>query len=258
MIKKKFLYDRSDDQNSQAKLPCLYTFYVYTSWEESAVQKIEDIANGHIEDLDLNSNNVEPYRITSSFHYAKTIIFLLGFWRQQEKHDRKDIIFSVGRFSIQLQASDLYCCPVKKTKNEMGSHYRNLSYPTMKPSKKLSKHYSETLWNYIKGNHDKVESYVQTSQDATAICAILFSEVIRYPDMFFHNILLMECYKTWNEFCDYHPMVTGGSWKCQDEDVPKKVKKREQKNLLYFAEKIMRNEEKRDTLFQITYTQFEE
>lgn len=256
MNEKKFLndtpdtiYQGSDNQNSTAKIPD-QPFEVRTSWEGCAVQKIKNIANRSIEDLDLNNNNGATIKIINFSHYAKIIIFLLEFWYKQEKHDRQDIIFPVAGFDVQLQASNLYCCPVNKHEKED----RNLNYATMKTSKKFTKKYSETVWNYMVGNHDKVKSYVQTPEDATAICAILFSEVIRYPDMFFHNILMMMHYKSWDEFCDYHPMVTGGTWKHQREDVPKKVEKRKHQNLLFCAKKIIRNEGKRDTLFQVTST----
>ncbi|XP_067268089.1 uncharacterized protein si:dkey-211g8.8 [Chanodichthys erythropterus] len=256
MNKKRFLNDTpdrvdqgSDNQNSTAKIPD-QPFEVRTSWEGCAVQKIKNIAYKSNKDLDMNNNNGATIKIINFFHYAKIIIFLLEFWYKQKKHDRQDIIFLVAGFYVQLQASDLYCCPVNKHEKDD----RNLNYATMKTSKKFTKKYSETVWNYMVGNHDKVKSYVQTPEDATAICAILFSEVIRYPDMFFHNILMMMHYKSWDEFCDYHPMVTGGTWKHQGEDVPKKVEKRKHQNLLFCAKKIIRNEGKRDTLFQVNST----
>lgn len=118
----------------------------------------------------------------------------------------------------------------------------------------FSAKYSETVWFYMNGNRDKVDRYIQTPQDAIALCAVLFSEVIRYPDMFFHNILLMQHLKSWEEFHDNHPMVTGGSWKGGSSKpgqviVPEKVKQREEKNLFSFVKKIMRRKEKRGTLF---------
>lgn len=255
MNKKMFLNDtpdtfdqKSDNQNSTAKLPD-QPFEVRTSWEGCAVPKIKNTADRSIEVLDLNNN----IRIRNFCHYAKIIIFLLEFWYKQEKHD---IILSVGRFTIRLQASDLYCVPVQNDEKDD----RNLNYATMKTSKQFNKKYSETVWNYMVGNHDKVQSSVQTPQDATAICAILFSEVIRNPDMFFHNILMMEHYKSWNEFCDYHPMVIGGSWKNQGKKVKcqqaekSKVEDRKDKNILSCVEKILRDEGKRYTLFKVTST----
>ncbi|XDV34142.1 hypothetical protein PO909_004340 [Leuciscus waleckii] len=247
MNEKKFLNDTPDtfDQNSTAKIPD-QPFEVRTSWEGRAVQEIKNIADKSTEVLDLNDNNGTPIRIIDFFHYAKIIHFLLEFWYKQEKHD---IILSVGRFTIRLQASDLYCCPVQNGEKDE----RNLNYATMKTSKQFNKKYSETVWNYMVGNHDKVKSCVQTSQDAIAICAILFSEVIRYHDMFFHNILMMVLYKSWNEFCDYHPMVTGGSWKNQGgKKVKSKVEERKDKNITFCAEKILRDQGKRYSLFQVT------
>ncbi|XP_043073929.1 uncharacterized protein si:dkey-211g8.8 [Puntigrus tetrazona] len=258
MKEKRFLYEipetfaqNSEDGNSTAKMPD-QPFGVRTSWEEFAIQKIENLADGSIEDL--NSNNSVPItiRISDFFHYAKIIAFLFA-WYEQEKQDRRDIIFIVGRFSVRLQASNLYCCPVKKDEQEIQVNDKKLSYATLKLSQKIAKNYSETIWNYMTGNHDKVESYVLTPQDAIAVCAVLFSEVIRYPRMFFHNILLMEYYKSWSEFCDYHPMVTGGSWKHQSKDkVPGKVLQKEQENLLFCAKKIMSDEGKRSNLFKVT------
>ncbi len=93
----------------------------------------------------------------------------------------------------------------------------------------------------MNGNRDKVDRYIQTPQDAIALCAVLYSEVIRYRDMFFHNILLMQHLKSWEEFHDNHPMLTGGSWKGGSsepgqETVPEKVQTREEKKPLQLCQ----------------------
>ncbi|XP_026145875.1 uncharacterized protein LOC113120150 [Carassius auratus] len=257
MRKKRFLYEipetfgqNSEDGNSTAKMPDQPSG-VRTSWERCPVEQIKNIADRSIEDL--NTDISEPIRISDFSHYAKVIDYLIRFWWQQEKHERQDVTISVGGYSVRLQGSDLYCCPVRKYEKEIQLHDKHLNYATLKPSKEIAKNYSDTIWNYIKGHHDKVESCVLTPQDAIAVCAILFSEVIRYPSMFFHNILLMHCCKSWSEFSNYHPMVTGGSWKHQNkEEPPEKVVKREQENLVVCAKKIMRDEWKRGTLFKVT------
>ncbi|XP_058610598.1 uncharacterized protein LOC131526351 [Onychostoma macrolepis] len=252
MREKRFLYEtftqNSEDDNSTAKMPD-QPFGVHTSWERRPTQQIKTIVGRNIEDLNIDIS--APIRISDFFHYASVIYYFVGFWWKQEKHERQDVTILVGDYSVRLQGSNLYCCPVKKDPRDQDI---NLNYARLKLSKKNAKNFSETIWNYIKGNHDKVESYVLTPQDAIAVCAVLFSEVIRYPDMFFHNILLMQCYKSWNEFCDYHPMVTGGSWKYQnnEEQVPEKVVKRKQENLVFCAKKIMSSEGKRSTLFHVT------
>lgn len=249
MNKKKFLNDTPETTDQGSKIPD-QPFEVRTSWKGCAVQNIKNIADRSNEDVDFNNDNGATIKTKHFFHYAKIIFFLLEFWFKQEKQNRQDITFAVGKFDVVLQASDLYCCPGNKHKK----NDRNLNYSTMETSEMFSKKFSETLWNYMVGNHDKVESSVQTPEDATAICAVLFSEVIRYPDMFFHNILMMVLYKSWANFRNYHPMLTGGSWKHQGDKVPKKVKKREKQIILFFVEKIKRNEGKRDNLFQVTCT----
>ncbi|XP_073678349.1 uncharacterized protein [Garra rufa] len=258
MREKRFLYDvpdtsdsSSEDQNCTTKMPD-QPFEVHTSWEDSPVTEIKKTADGRIEDLDLNTDNSAPIKIMNFFHYAQVIYYLITVWWKQEKHERQDVILFVGRFLVRLQASDLYCCPIKKDEEEIHLHDKNLNYAKLKPSKEMAKNYSETIWNYIMGNHDKVKSYALMPQDAITVCAVLFSEVIRYPCMFFHNILMMEHYKSWSEFRFYHPMVTGGSWKHQSKEVPEKVVKREQDNLVLCAKKIMSDEGKRGTLFQVT------
>lgn len=257
MSEKRFLYEipetfaqNSEDDNSTAKMPD-QPFGVRASWDRCAVQQIKTIVDIYWSIEDLNPDISAPIRISNFFHYANVIDYLIGFWWKQEKHERQDVTILVGGFSVRLQGSDLYCYPVKKDPRDQD---KNPNYATLKLSKKNAKNFSETIWNYIKGNHDKVESYVLTPQDAIAVCAVLFSEVIRYPSMFFHNILLMHYYKSWSEFCDYHPMVTGGSWKHQRKEgkVPEKVVKREQENLVSCAKKIMSSEGKRGTLFQVT------
>ncbi len=159
--------------------------------------------------------------------------------------------FLVGKFTIQMRPNDLYCCPIKKDEQDINLHDRRLSYATLKTSTCFNKKCSETVWFYMNGNRDKVDRYIQTPQDAIALCAVLFSEVIRYPDMFFHNILLMQHLKSWEEFHDNHPMLTGGSWKGGSSKpdqviVPEKVKQREEKNLFSCVKNIMRRQEKEE------------
>lgn len=253
MKEKRFLYDAPDTLDGRSNKKIFTTkifdlpFEVHTSWEGCAVQKIENIPDQSTDVLDLS--NSAAIRTSSFFHYVKIIAFLVRFWQKQEK---QDIIFLVGRFSVRLQASNLYCCPIKKDDEELHLQDKKLSYATLSPSEKFAKKYSETIWNYMVGNHDKVNKYVQTPQDAIAVCAVLFSEVIRYPNMLFHNILMMLYYKSWNEFCDYHPMVRGGSWKHQNNDVPEKVKKIEKDNLLFFAKEMMRDGMNNGVLFQLS------
>ncbi|ROL41323.1 hypothetical protein DPX16_0211 [Anabarilius grahami] len=88
--------------------------------------------------------------------------------------------------------------------------------------------------------NDTYSSCINQPQDAILVCAILYSEVIRNHKMFFHNILLMQCVKSWHDFCDNHPMLTGGTWKDQgkDEKTQTKVIKREEESLIYCANKM--------------------
>lgn len=244
MKEKRFLYDgRSNNKNVTTNMPD-QPFEVHTSWEGCADEKITNIAEQRPYVLDLSSR--AAIRPSCFVHYVQIIAFLIGFWLKQSK---QDIILSVGRFSVRLQASDLYCCPIKEDDKELRLQDKKLSYATLSPSEKFAKKYSETIWNYMVGNHDKVNSLVQTPQDAIAVCAILFSEVIRYPNMLFHNILMMLYYKSWDDFCDHHPMVRGGSWKHQNNDVPAKVKRIEKNNLLFFANEMMRGG---GVLFQVS------
>ncbi|XP_056335333.1 uncharacterized protein si:dkey-211g8.8 [Danio aesculapii] len=253
---KRFLYDARDTLDGRSNKKNVITkifglpFEVHTSWQGCAVQKIENIPDQSTDVLDLSKS--AAIRTSSFSHYAKIIAFLVRFWQKQEKQDRQDIIFSVGRFSVRLQASDLYCCPIKKDDEDLNLQDKKLSYATLSPSEKLAKKYSDTIWNYMVGNHDKVNSLVQTPQDAIAVCAVLFSEVIRYPNMLFHNILMMLYYKSWDDFYDHHPMVRGGSWKHQNNDVPEKVKRIEKDNLLFFAKEMMLRGMNKSALFQVS------
>lgn len=222
-------------------------FKVHTSWEGCSAATIQGITQVSVADNIWRA----PIRITSFPHYVAIIYFLIESWC---KKDMQATDFLVGKFTIQMRPNDLYCCPVKKDEQDIKLHDKRLSYATLKTSRCFNKKYSETVWFYMNGNHDKVYRYIQTPQDAIALCAVLFSEVIRYPDMFFHNILLMQYLKSWEEFHDNHPMLTGGSWKGGSSKpgqviAPEKVKLREKKNLFSCVKKIMRHEEIRGTLF---------
>lgn len=222
-------------------------FKVHTSWEGCSAATIQAITQVSVTDDMCRA----PIRVTSFPHYVAIICFLIESWR---KKDMQATDFLVGKYTIQMRPNDLYCCPIKKEEQDINLHDRKLSYATLKTSRCFSKKYSETVWFYMKGNHDKVDRYIQTPQDAVALCAVLFSEVIRYPDMLFHNILLMQHLKSWEEFHDNHPMLTGGSWKGGSSKqgqviVPEKVKQRQEKNLHSCVKKIMRHKEERATLF---------
>ncbi len=222
-------------------------FKVHTSWDGCSAATIQVITQVSVTDDIWRA----PIRITSFPHYVAIIYFLIESWH---KRDMQATDFLVGKFTIQMRPNDLYCCPIKKDEQDISLHDKRLSYATLKTSRCFNKKYSETVWFYMNGNRDKVDRYIQTPQDAIALCAVLFSEVIRYPDMFFHNILLMQHLKSWDEFHDNHPMLTGGSWKGGSSKpdqviVPEKVKQREEKTLFSYVKKLMRHKEKRGTLF---------
>lgn len=134
-----------------------------------------------------------PIRITSFPHYVAVICCFIESWH---KKDMQATDFLVGKFTIQMRPNDPYCCPVKKDEQDINLHDKRLSYATLKTSRCFSKKYSETVWLYMNGNRDKVDCYIQTPQDAIALCAVLFSEVIRYPDMFFFTT--SSWCSTWN------------------------------------------------------------
>ncbi|KAL1279290.1 hypothetical protein QQF64_025963 [Cirrhinus molitorella] len=221
-------------------------FKVHTSWEGCSAATIQGMTQVSITDNIWRA----PIRISSFPHYVAIISFLIESWLKQ---DMQATDFVVGKFTIQMRPNDLYCCPIKKYEKDMNLNDKRLSYATLKTSRCFNKKYSETVWFYMNGNHDKVNSYIQTPQDAIALCAVLFSEVIRYPDMFFHNILLMQHLKSWEDFHDQHPMLTGGSWKGGSRNrgqviVPEKVKQREVKNLVSYIKKIISHMENRGTI----------
>ncbi len=227
-----------------------------TSWEGCSGKKIKGIINGR----DVGNIWGAPIRITGFLHYAAVIHLLIESWYKNKL--TKPIDFLIGKFTVRMQPNDLYCSPIKKGEQDMKLLDKICCYATMETSKNFNKHFSEIAWFYINGMHDRVDrngkhggSYIGTPQDATALCAVLFSEVIRYPDMFFHNILLMQHLKTWDEFYENHPMLTGGSWNVESSDpdavnAPEKVKERKQKNISNYVKK-MRDKDKTGTLFQI-------
>ncbi len=171
-------------------------FKVHTSWEGCSPATIQVITQVSVTDNIWRA----PIRITSFPHYVAIIYFLIESW---QKRDMQTTDFLVGKFTIQMRPNDLYCCPIKKDEQDINLHDRRLSYATLKTSTCFNKKCSETVWFYMNGNRDKVELYPDSSR-RHALCAVLFSEVIRYPDMFFHNIL-MQHLKSWEEFHDNHP-----------------------------------------------------
>ncbi len=96
-----------------------------------------------------------------------------------------------------------------------------------------------------------ISRLLKTPLHYVQFCSLKWSGILT---CFFTNILLMQHLKSWEEFHDNHPMLTGGSWKGGSSKpdqviVPEKVKQREEKNLFSCVKNIMRRQEKRGTLF---------
>ncbi|XP_022521849.2 uncharacterized protein si:dkey-211g8.8 [Astyanax mexicanus] len=217
---------------------------VYTSWQkDKAIPEIKRIADlgqeiqkddGQITETitPRSGPSIKVYQNSGFHHYVQYIMFLIITWPQKE-----DVHISIGKYVLRLQKKDFYVVPLYEYSD--GHHQiiqfdeRKLSYAKLRPTTDFSKKYSETLFNYIMGNQKKVSSFVRSPEDAIAVAAVLFSEVIRNPEMFFHNFVLMHLLKSWDDFHYKHPMLTGGSWKdkASRENPPKKVTQKTQKTL---------------------------
>lgn len=235
---------------------------VVPSWEGNAKQEIEKIARDSDKNFNFEENKEStPLIIVHFHHYAKTVSCLI---QDSDWYKRKqDIFLKVGTFIVLLRSSDLYCCPFSQNGKKIDFSDKMLNYAKLQPSDYVGKNFSMLLWDYMTGNHKKMDSHIKDPQDAIAICAVLFSEVIRYPNMFFHNILMTQHFKPFNEFCDYHPMMKGGTCKCQGktrdisqienlqqgENIPEKVKKCEQETLIICIQKM--REKKKCTPFEL-------
>lgn len=255
-------FDEIGDENSTLMID--QPFDVHTSWEGCAKKEIKNLARQNGEDFNIKINTQSaPIEIANFCYYAQIVYCLVLVLKQ----DRQDILFMVGEITVLLRSSDLYCCPFSQDEKKLDFSDKMLNYAKLKLSDYVKNNFSMILWNYMTGNHKKIRSYIKTAQDAIAICAVLFSEVIRYPNMFFHNILMTQHYKTWDEFCDYHPMIKGGTWKCQGENrdisqkenlqqgenVPDKVKQCEQETLVNCVKNMIGDKVKRSTPFQLRF-----
>lgn len=247
--------DQNEDQDYTSIVDQLIK--VHTSWTVDTVHNIEIIASKSERNINFNDNTpIVPTEICNFSHYAKIVVAIYDMFKKQDRN--RSIYFKVGSFIVDLHLGDLYCHPFYQDDKKFPD--RQLCYATLKTSTPFNKHFSEILWNFIVGNHHKMYNSVLTPQDAIVVCAILFSEVIRYPNMFFHNILMMQHFKTWDDFCNYHPMVIGGAWKNQGKNrnkiqqgiqIPDKVKHREHENHSFFVKKMLEDKEKRCTPFQL-------
>ncbi|XP_036423235.1 uncharacterized protein si:dkey-211g8.8 [Colossoma macropomum] len=224
---------------------------VCISWDkDQAIQEIMRLANlGHertqddiTEAVTLQSGSSMTIFKNGGFQeYAKTVYHLMH--RKQEEQ-QEDYLLQIGKYVLRLQNKDLYVIPQYEYTDghlqTMRFNDRNLSYAKISPTNRFNKKYTETLYYYIIGNHNKVDCCVQSPEDAIAIGAVLFSEVIRNPEMFLHNFVLIHLLKSWDDFHRHHPMVTGGSWKHQgnNENLPKKVIKKTQENYKAFMQKF--------------------
>ncbi|XP_017581067.1 uncharacterized protein si:dkey-211g8.8 [Pygocentrus nattereri] len=222
---------------------------VCISWDkDQAIQEIMRFANlGHestqddIMEVITEAETLNIFKNGGFQQYARTVYSLVH--RKQEQQ-QEDCFLQIGKYVLRLQIKDLYVIPQYEYTDghlqTMRFNDRNLSYAKISPTNKFNKKYTETLYNYIIGNHKKVDCFVQSPEDAIAIGAVLFSEVIRNPEMFLHNFVLIHLLKSWDDFHHNHPMVTGGSWKHQgnNENLPKKVIEKTQNNYKAFMQKF--------------------
>lgn len=229
---------------------------VHTVWERSgAIQEITRIANTGHETVENGGQITKTITLPSGSRltviknggfqqYAQTVHFLINKWAGSADLEQEDVYIRIGKYLLRLQKNDFYVVPQYmysdghyQTKE---CHDRNLSYAKLNPTKPVNNRYSEALFNYIMGNENKVYSSVKSQDDAIAIAAVLFSEVIRNPEMFFHNILLLYLLKSWDDFRCKHPMVRGGSWKHQAtrENLPEKVIEKTRENQRDFMQMI--------------------
>ncbi len=221
-------------------------FKVHTSWEGCSPATIQVITQVSVTDNIWRA----PIRITSFPHYVAIIYFLIESW---QKRDMQTTDFLVGKFTIQMRPNDLYCCPIKKDEQDINLHDRRLSYATLKTSTCFKKMFWDSLVLHEWEPWQSRSLYPDSSRRHCTMCSfVLWSDQVSWH--VFHNILLMQHLKSWEEFHDNHPMLTGGSWKGGSSKpdqviVPEKVKQREEKNLFSCVKNIMRRQEKRGTLF---------
>lgn len=110
-----------NQQEDQKYTPMVdQAFDVQISWGESAAQSIEIIATKSAQHVNFDVSTPSPPMEPADFlHYAKIVTLLIYDW--YEKKDRKDIFFKVGKFTVKLQSSNLYCCPFNQDEKETDS-----------------------------------------------------------------------------------------------------------------------------------------
>ncbi|KAL7826279.1 hypothetical protein AOLI_G00314880 [Acnodon oligacanthus] len=247
--------DAKDDSNTTNTFTLPDGNEVCISWDkDQAIQEIMRLANlGHestqddiVEEITdaeslIPGSSMNIFKNTGFQQYARTVYSLMH--RKQEQQ-QEDCLLQFGKYVLRLQNKDLYVIPQYEYTDghlqTMRFNDRNLSYAKISPTNRFNKKYTETLYNYIIGNHRKVDRFVQSPEDAIAIGAVLFSEVIRNPEMFLHNFVLIHLLKSWDDFHHHHPMVTGGSWKHQgnNENLPKKVIEKTRSNYKAFMQRF--------------------
>ncbi|XP_042174658.1 uncharacterized protein LOC112241571 [Oncorhynchus tshawytscha] len=145
-----------------------------------------------------------------------------------------------GQFICLIDRNDLYITPVFRMNHftedgnvikvtDINISEKNMSYSTLCNKFSKSQNFRESLIYFINGDQEKLFHYIHNPFHATALVAVLISEVIRNPIMIFNNriAIQMNTLHTFSEFLQILPSLAGGTWKGQKAYGPKFLKKTE-------------------------------
>lgn len=181
--------------------------------------------------MDVPSKASIVIYIKSFYDYLSVIYYLLHYNRSKNEMDNIYIISGIYISSVNME--NLYIKPLYRImdpniasaiktgslkvsfcKNKMGKT-EFLSYAQLDNLVSKSLDFRQALIYLITGNQDGLLFHLRNEFDATALVAVLFSEVIRNPVMIVMNLIpmKMDTLRTWMDFHQHLPPLAGGTWK---------------------------------------------
>ncbi|XP_035621928.2 uncharacterized protein LOC118379033 [Oncorhynchus keta] len=143
-----------------------------------------------------------------------------------------------GQFICLIDRSDLYITPVFRMNHftedgnvikvtDINIPEKNMSYQKLCNKFSKSQNFRESLIYFINGDQENLFYCMHNKYHATALVAVLISEVMRNPIMLFNNIIGIQIntLHTFSEFLQILPSLAGGTWKGQKTYGPKFLKR---------------------------------
>lgn len=174
------------------------------------------------------------------YSYYEQLLHIIKNESIQRNWENRTYIIA-GKFICLIDTNDLYITPVFRINHftedskdikvtDINNFEKNISYGTLCSKFPQTQDFRESLIYFINGDQEKLFHYMHNPFHATALVAVLVSEVIRNPIMILNNRIAIQIntLHTFSEFLQILPSLAGGTWKSQKPYGPKFLKRNQE------------------------------